>query len=96
MMFRSRHGQSPGRNRANRRIKKIFQYRSIRSRVNFLPIDLHLDTPLVNFRYYQIRAGVKFAPRIQPTTKVDLKSELIPSSGIRTLEYHSIGFFVFC
>lgn len=90
MMFRSQDGQSSGRNRTNRRVKKIFQYRSVRSRVICLSIDRHLRH--TNFRYYQIRAGVKFAPRIQPTIKVDLKSELIDSTGIQIIEFHSMGF----
>ena len=36
----------------------------------------------VSFSYYQVRAGVKCAPRIQSTTKVELKSECPSPFGI--------------
>ncbi len=36
----------------------------------------------VYFRYYQIRTGIKFAPRIQSATKIEIKSELPSVIGI--------------
>jgi hypothetical protein len=38
----------------------------------FINIDLFVQG------YYQIRTGVKFAPRIQSATKIEIKSELPP------------------
>ncbi len=37
--------------------------------------------------YYQIRTGVKFAPRIQSATKVEVKSEVpLPFGGMKILK----------
>ena len=35
------------------------------------------------FSYYQIRAGIKFAPRIQSATKIEIKSECPLSFGMK-------------
>ena len=90
-MFRFRHGRPSSRNRINCRIKKILQYRSVCSRVNY-PVEFLLVEQILSrsFRYYQIRAGVKFAPRLQPTTKIELKSEFIPSAGM-SIAFDSIN-----
>jgi hypothetical protein len=36
---------------------------------------------LFSSSYYQIRTGVKFAPRIQSATKIEIKSELPSAIG---------------